>query len=230
MRINSFFSLLILAAAVMGCSWLKGPSAGDPAVNANSSAPAANGSAAAPSAGAGFTPGGDAKEDIFKAYDTFMKTPSFRAVMKGSGKSPVATTVEFIAPDSYHIRSGTDGQEMISVGKKFYMKMNGNWTEMPAGLGGLIPDMRKSFDSEARKWVSDVKFAGEDTLDGKAVYKYSFHAKGVNNIGENDSIAYIDKASGLPVRIEAKYVKGELKSMDIDYEYPTDIQIEAPKK
>jgi len=106
--------------------------------------------------------------------------------------------------------------------------MGNKWQKMPLPLDSTISDMRSAFNKEGMKWFSDVKFAGEDTANGKAAYLYTYHGKGPNNVGENDSKLWVSQDDGLPIKIEAVYRTGNLKSMKIEYDYDTPVTIDPP--
>ena len=97
-------------------------------------------------------------------------------------------------------------------------------------MDGSIPDLRATFNKEGRKWFSDVRFVGEETVNGKASLVYEYRNKGEGNLGENDSKIWVAKDDGLPQKIESLYKKGNLKTMVIEYEYDPNIRIEVPVK
>ncbi|MEK7856656.1 MAG: hypothetical protein AAB288_11240, partial [Acidobacteriota bacterium] len=107
--------------------------------------------------------------------------------------------------------------------------MGSKWQKMSLPLDSTISDMRSAFNKEGMKWFSDVKYTGDDTVDGKPAYVYTYHNKGPGaGVGENDSKVWIAKGDGLPIKIEAIYKTGNLKSMKIEYDYETPVVIEPP--
>lgn len=222
--------LILLLVLTLGCSKITELANGRstaPGGPENSNSASANQSE--PAAGK-FGPSGDARTDIERMADRFLSQPSFRAEMNGEGTTPMKTTLEFVSPDRYRLRSDR-GMETIIIGKTTYMKVGSSWQKMPMALDTTITDMRAAFNKEGMKWFSDVKYDGEDTADGRPAYVYSYHNKGAGaGVGENDSRLWIAKDDGMPVKIEAVYRSGSLKKMTITYDYRTPVSIEAPVK
>lgn len=231
MRTTSIAPFLILLVAVLGCSSLRelaSKTGTDNSAVSNSNA-AVPGSKSGDTAGT-FAPSGDPRADIEKMADRFMSEESFRAEMVGEGDMPMQTDLEFVSPDRYRIKNA-NSTEMIVIGKTAYMNAGGRWQKMPTTLDSTVTDMRAAFNKEGMKWFSDVKYEGEETVEGKSAHVYSFHNKGPGaGVGENDSKVWVAKTDGLPLKIEARYKKGSLKSMTIEYDYETPVVIEPPVK
>ena len=227
MKIDHLFPLIVLAALALGCSQIRDLAGEGNATNTGTSANTAEPANGTASDSAGIAPSGDPTADINRMADAFLEQRSFRATMVGSGTTPVNIEFEYISPDRFRIKNA-QGPETVIIGKDLYLEMNGRWQKMPGGLGASIPDIRKAWDKEGRKWISDAKYVGEETVNGKLTSVYTYHNKGAEGVGENDSKMWISKADGLPVRIEANYKSGTLKSMQIDYFYDENISIEPP--
>ena len=226
MKLDHILPLFILATLALGCSQLRdmagqGNASDTAASNTNTVAPE-NDTA---SDSSGIAPSGDPKTDINRMADAFLEQRSFRAKMVGSGTTPLNLELDYVAPDRFRIKN-SQGPETVIIGKDLYIEMNGRWQKMPGGLGASIPDIRKAWDEEGRKWISDAKYVGEEPVNGMPASVYTYHNKGAEGVGENDSKIWISKAEGLPVRIEANYKSGTLKSMRIDYFYDENISIE----
>lgn len=222
--------MLILLTLTLGCSKISelANRSANSGTGANSNSESAKtGETAAPSGD--YAPSSDAKADVEKLSDRFMTVKSFRATMSAEGETPMETDLEFVAPDRYRIKTG-NLMEVIIIGKTTYMKMGDKWQRMPGELDSAIGDMRSTFNKEGMKWISDVKYTGDDTVDGKAAYVYTYHAKGPDKIGENESKLWIAKSDGLPIKVEAVYKSGPMKSMKVEYDYETPVSIEPPIK
>lgn len=212
--------LLIIATAALGCSWLNDRPASDNAnapVNTTSSATAT-------------TTRENPTADIEAMADKFLSEKTFRAKMLGIGEKDkeVKTDMEFVAPDRFRIRTGP-GLETIVIGKDMYVSMQpGKFMKLPGTLPSSIPNLRETFNKEGRQWFSDVRYVGEEAVDGKPAYVYEYKNKGPDKLGENDSKIWVAKDNGLPLRIESKFKSGNFKSMTIEYEYDPNIKIEVP--
>lgn len=160
--------------------------------------------------------------------DRFLSQKEFKAKMSGFGDKDTRTDLEFQAPDRFRIKTG-ERLETIVIGKDIYLSMDGSYQKIPGGMGQSIPDLRKTFDKEGRKWFSEVRFVGEEMTEGKPALVYAYHNKGPGGgVGENDSKVWISKEDGLPIRIEATYKSGPMKSMKIEYDFTTPVSIEPP--
>jgi len=220
--------LLIFVLSAFGCSQFRdaadGP--GDTGNTGGSEPEIAKDTGPAPPE---YEPTNDPKADIEKMSERFLGVTSFKAKMTGDGKTPVNSEMDFIAPDRYRVKTAS-AMEMIVIGRATFMKIGEEWRLMQLPLDPSIKDMRAAFGKDEMKWVSDVKFGGEEPVNGKWAYVYTYHAKGPNNQGENDSKLWVAKSSGLPLKIEATYKSGNLKTMTIDYDYDTPVVIQPPAR
>ena len=177
------------------------------------------------------TGGSDPKADIVEASKRFIALPAFSAKMDGVGQVPIRSQVDYAAPDRYHVMylGGTGaGMELIMIGNVTYMKAGGKWTKMAASANARIPTLRDSFTEEGLKTLSEVKFDGDDTIDGKPALVYSY--KNVTPVGNYPftSKIWVGKDSGLPMKIFVEYSNGMLKEMTVNYDTESPVTIEAP--
>lgn len=184
------------------------------------------------SGGSGASSGGDPKSELIAASRKFMDLKSFSAKMEGVGQTEIKSQVDFIAPDRFHVSylGGTGaGMELIYIGGDSYMKTGGKWSKMP-GDAKSIPNLRDSFTEEGLKSLTDVKFEGDDTVDGKAALVYSY--KNVTPIGNYSftSKMWVGKSTGVPIKIYAEYTNGVLKQMTVNYDTESPVTIEPPIK
>ena len=119
--------------------------------------------------------------------------------------------------------------EIIYIGTDSYMKTGDKWLKMP-GSGASIPNLRDSFTEAGLKTLADIKFEGEDTVDGKPAMAYSY--KNVTPVGAYPftSKIWISQQSGLPLKIYVEYSNGMLKNMTVNYDTESPVSIEAPIK
>jgi outer membrane lipoprotein-sorting protein len=216
--------LILLAAVAIGCSQIRDSEPTNSANSGEVNAPANVATNAAPA----MTRENPAA-DIEAMADKFLAEKTFRAKMRGTGDKEVKTDLEFVAPDRFRIKTGP-GLETIVIGKDVYLSMNGSFEKLPGAMDGSIPDLRATFNKEGRKWFSDVKYVGEESVGSKPSLVYEYKNKGEGNLGENDSKIWVGKDDGLPLKIESRYKRGNLKTMVIEYEYDPNIKIEAPVK
>src|SRR5258706_7927483 len=208
---NLALIILVLAAVSLGCGKLSGLLPGG-----------RGGSASGRS---------DPKADIVEASRKFIALQAFSAKMNGMGQTEIKSQVDYIAPDRFHIiyLGGTGaGMEMIMIGNQSFMKTNGKWTKMDGDNNASIPTLRDSFTEEGLKTLTDVKFEGEETVDGKPALAYTY--KNVTPKGAYPFSAkiWVGKASGLPMKIVVEYSNGTRKLMTVEYDTETIVTIEAP--
>ncbi len=216
--------LMLIASVGLGCKFLGG--------NSSSSG---NGGSTTGGAGGGLSGGSDPKGDLVAASKKLVELKSFSAKMQGSGNmsgtaSEIKQQVDYVAPDKYHVTylaGAAPGMEIIFIGSDMYMKSGGKWTKSPGG-GASMPTLRDSFTEEGLKSVSDAKFEGEETVNGKPALVYSY--KNVTPKGDFPFTAkmYVNKSTGVPLRVVAQYSNGVLKEMTVDYDTETPVTIEAP--
>lgn len=179
------------------------------------------------------TAGSDPKADIIAASRKFTELKSFSAKMEGVGQTEIKSQVDYVAPDRFHVTylGGTGaGMELIMIGNQSFMKTGGKWSKMPGDSNASIPTLRDSFTEEGLKTLSDAKFEGDDTVDGKPALIYSY--KNVTPKGDFPftSKMWVDKNSGVPMKIYAEYPNGVLKNMTVVYDTETPVTIEPPIK
>jgi len=175
----------------------------------------------------------DPKADVVAASRKFAELKSFSAKMEGAGQTEIKSQVDYVAPDRFHVKylGGTGaGMELIMIANQTYMKTGSAWSKMPGNGNSAIPTLRDSFTEEGLKTLSDVKFEGNDTVDGKSALIYSY--KNVTPKGDfpfNAKI-WVGKDSGIPMKIVADYPNGALKQMTITYDTESPVTIEPPIK
>jgi len=222
MKNNLALVLILLAMFAVGCKL-------------SSLLPGSGGGKTGTGAGGGTATGGsDPRADIVASSKKFIDLKFFSAKMEGMGQSEIKSQVDYQAPDRYHIQylGGTGaGMEMIVVGDQMFMKSPGSnkWTKMPGNSASSIPTLRDSFTEEGLKTLTDVKYEGEETIDGKPALVYSY--KNVTPKGGYPftSKTWVGKDSGLPMRIVVEYQNGVLKTMTVNYDTETPVTVEAPK-
>jgi len=209
--------LLLLACVGFGCKFIE----------------SLKGSGSGGGSASGSSGGSDPKADIVAASKNFIELKSFSAKTEGMGQTEIKSQIDYVAPDRYHVMylGGTGaGMEMIMIGNQSYMKPNGGtWSKMP-GDAKSVPTLRDSFTEEGLKTLSDVKFEGDDTVDGKPALVYSY--KNVTPVGNYPFTAkmWVAKATGVPIKIYAEYTNGMLKNMTVNYDTESPVTIEPPIK
>jgi len=168
------------------------------------------------------------RDDVIKASKKFTEQDSFQATMDGTGSKAIHMEIQYVAPDSYHIKN-SPLMEIIIIGKSTYMKINGKWQKSPASLSDSIPKMRDAFTEEGLKSLGDVEYVGEDSVSGKTALLYRYKGNTLKDETAYDSKLWIGKDNGLPLKIEVEYPNSDLlKQMTTVYDYDTKVTIESP--
>lgn len=178
-----------------------------------------------------FAPSGDAKADIEKMADRFLSIESFRAKMTSEGTMTMNADLDYIAPDKFRVKTELpNGQssEMVLIGKQTYMKIGERWQKMPVDIGTKIPNMRETFTREGMKWFKQIKYEGEESAEGKNAYLYSYDGEAPGGGMAYSSKIWVAKSDGRPIKIKAVYKTGDMKAMNIVYDYETKVTIEPP--
>jgi hypothetical protein len=216
-KLSIVITVALLALLAAGCSYV-GSKIGSVT---NSSSRAGEGSSTISN------PGSDPRGEVETLARNFLAIKAFRGTANATGKTPMQMQVDYVAPDRYHLKMG-QGLESIVIGKDTYMKLGGSWKKFPGESGKEIPSMRDMFTEEGLKQLSDVKYSGEESLNGETMLVYTYRGKTLGEPMPYDSKMFVSKATGLPARIEITYQSDVLQKMTIDYTYPADLKIEPP--
>ncbi len=174
----------------------------------------------------------DPKAEVIQASQKIIGLKSLSARLEGTGQTGMTKDAEYVAPDRYHTKfrddTGVD-VEMIMVGKDAYIKSGDSWNKMP-GDTSPTPTFRNKFTDDVLKTISDVKFDGEETVDGKKTDVYSYKLTTlVGNYPINQKI-WVDQTSGLPIKTYEEYSEGVLKTLTTNYYSDRPITIDPPVK
>ncbi len=138
--------------------------------------------------------------------------------------------LEYSQPDKFHMtyQGGSGrGMEVIVIGSDMYTKIGGKWMKSP-GDAKAIGSSRDAFTDEGLKALSEVKFDGEDTVDGKSTQVYKFkNTTPVGGFGYSCKM-WVTSDKGLPMKLACDYDNGVLKQMTVTYDLDSPVTIEAP--
>ena len=119
--------------------------------------------------------------------------------------------------------------EMIMAGNNAYAKAGDSWKKAP-GDTSPTPTMRNSFTEEALKSISDVKFEGEELVNGMPALVYSYKlVTVVGNFPVKQKI-WVSKSSGLPMKCYVEYSNGPIKTLTTTFDTESPVTIELPSK
>ena len=174
----------------------------------------------------------DPKAAVIEASRKFIALKSFSGKIEAEAQTPFKQQVEYVAPDRYHVvyRDNAGAEtEMIMAGDDAYVKEGDSWKEIP-GDTNPTPTLRNSFTEEALKSISDVKFEGEESVNGKPALVYSYKlVTVVGNFPVNQKI-WVSKSSGLPMKCYVEYSNGQIKTLTTTFDTESPVTIELPSK
>jgi len=181
-------------------------------------------------------PSGNPRDDVIRASRKFLDLPRFGAKMDSMGTSANQMHIKFdyVAPDRFHMiyfdAGGQPKSEMTMIGNDTYVKFGGKWQKMPGGGGAKMPNLRQYFDEKGLETLQDVKYVGDETLDGQATHVYSYrnNQTDANTPYPFTSKIWIGTSDDMPRKIEVTYEGGELKTMTVVYDYSSNITVEPP--
>jgi len=178
------------------------------------------------------TASSDPKARVIEASQKFIALKSLTGKMDAVAETSFKQQVEYVAPDRYHVVYRDDKgaeAEMIMAGNDAYIKEGDSWKKLP-GETNPTPTMRNSFTEEALKSISDVKFEGEESVNGKPAVVYSYNlVTVVGNFPVNQKL-WVSKSSGLPMKCYVAYSNGPIKTLTTTFDTESPVTIELPSK
>jgi hypothetical protein len=171
---------------------------------------------------------GDPKNSILQGLVAQLKTKSFRvnSTSVANGKTTMRT-VEYVAPDRYHIK--TDTFEAILIGTKLYRNTKGKWA-LDVAMSSLV----KPILDEMRNVpvdVTDVHLFGPDVENGvpTVAIGYSTTVTISTIVVKSVNKTWLRVSDGLPVKQEIDAtVSGIATHTSQTIDYDSTIKIDAP--
>ena len=178
--------------------------------------------------------GANPQASIIEASKKLVALKSISAIVEGEGKLGIRKDVQFVAPDRYHIKF--DDQtgahiEMINIGNESYILSGDTWSKMPPSEGGASSTFRNNFTEAVYPTITDAKYEGEDTVNGKSVYVYSYKLTTVVSSFPVSHRIWVDKTTGVPIKAIAEYNLNDSqeKYLTTTFDIETPVTIEPPQ-
>jgi outer membrane lipoprotein-sorting protein len=229
---NLSILVVVLTLTVLGC---KIPGIFQREANSNSTSVADTSGTTATESGAA-SPTSDPKADVVRTSKKFISQSQFSATMDGEGKMPMHIELSYQSPDRFHMISTQPERgiqmETIIIGRDMYMKHGDKWQKLPGALGKTVPQIREFFDEKGLASLTNVTYVGEERVDGRDAYMYSYRNEAGQGLSPHPftSKIWVRADDGLPAKIEVTYESGDLKTMSINYDYDKTVNIEPPVK
>jgi len=136
----------------------------------------------------------DALAEVTASMDRFLAARSFHASMRIEGERPMASEMEFAAPDRYRIDLPVGTQ--IIIGDTMYMDMHGQRTRVPIPEG-TISQWRDPLKIAQNLDGLSAEFLGSEPLQGIPARKYQVR----HSFPEPGEFTYWVGADGLPLQL-----------------------------
>ena len=178
------------------------------------------------------TASSDPKAAVLEASRKFIALKSFRGNIEAVAETPYKQQVEYVAPDRYHVvyrDNAGAGTEMIMVGNEAYTKDGDSWKKLP-GESSPTPTIRNSWTEEALQSISDAKFEGEESLNGKPALVYTYKVVTVVGNFPTKRKIWVSKSSGIPMKSFVEYSNGPIKTLTNTFDTESPVTIELPSK
>ena len=174
----------------------------------------------------------DPKAEVIEASRKFIALKSLKGNIEAVAETSYKQMVEYVAPARYHVvyRDAAGAEtEMIMVGNDAYTKDGDSWKKVP-GDTAPTPTIRNSWTEEALKSISDVKFEGEESLNGKPALVYSYKLVTVVGNFTTKRKIWVSKSSGVPMKSFVEYSNGPIKTLTNTFDTESPVTIELPVK
>ena len=142
----------------------------------------------------------DPKAQLHDAYVKFLDIRSFRATVTDVAKGQQISTMDFVAPDRYHIRTGDGDTEQTIIGDDAYTVIQGHAMKLPIPVGKIVGQYRNAATLKQLEQGMTVTAAGSDSVDGELADAFSYT---ITDPVKADVKVWISQKSGLPIQIES---------------------------
>jgi hypothetical protein len=207
MRLAGKTCLILLAAAALIAAGCGGNQQSTATTSGLGAASAAQTTVAASTGSTG-----KVDDDLVKIAQSFAALKSFRAVISAQvqGQQSVQSTVEYVAPDRYHLVSGTT--EFISVGPDSYIKAGGQWTKAPGA--GVAQTFNMNSVTDMLKDAPAYTKGGTETIDAKRCQDYvhtSTEGTATLCVGDNYlPVQFVGALNGTKTTIDYQDLNGNI--------------------
>lgn len=178
MKPSRLVPMLAALSALAACQ----PAA--PPVHAPATAP--TGTAAPPTV--------EAVQEVKASMNRFLSARSFHARMVMEGNRPMASDMDYVAPDRYRITLPTGTQTVI--GDTLYMELHGRVTQVPLPRETLAP-WRDPLKLQQAQTGLSAERVGADTVEGERATRYRVR----HTQPKPMEFDYWIGANGLPLRL-----------------------------
>jgi len=174
----------------------------------------------------------DPKGEVIAASRKLFALNSLTGKVDAVGETSFHKEVQYAAPDRFHVsyRDDTGAEmEMVMDGHLSYIKSGDSWNKMP-GDDSPTPTLRNAFTEEVLKTVSDAKYEGEETIDGKPALVYTYKYSTIVGDFPAKAKVWISKATGLPIKTIVDFEQGLTKTRTTTFDTESPVTVNLPAK
>lgn len=140
------------------------------------------------------------KDELHAAFAKFLKVQSFRATITDLDKGEQVSSMEFVAPDRYRMKT-VDGTSQLIIGDAMYMDMGGQLMRVPVpGVGKLTAQYRNEQSLREMEGNMTVQALPDASIDGEPAKAYAYH---LTEPVKADVKTWVSVTSGLPIQVES---------------------------
>lgn len=146
-----------------------------------------------------------------------------------TGATAMTMVGEIVPPANMHAVVDTAGQtiEMTVLDGKAWMNMAGTWTELPAATAEQMTAGFNMANTGMLDAMTEPQCLGTSNVEGKDLKAYSWKLAADGSATVNR--AYVDPATGAPVRIETDVdTSGAVTNVVVNYSYDASLTVTAP--
>lgn len=139
------------------------------------------------------------KDELHAAFAKLIAARSFHAEVTDVRKNTRLTSMDFVAPDRYRIKTAA-GPTQLVIADTVYMDMDGQLMKIPVpGVAKMIAQYRDPQFVQDIERGMQVTALPDENVDGAPAKVYAY---AVTRPVKADARAWISPSSGLPIQIE----------------------------
>jgi hypothetical protein len=171
------------------------------------------------------------RDELIAAWQKVMDRGSYRMLMSVESRGRTQSQeMDVQLPSSFHMRSPET--EMILLPQGTWMRVNGNWMQMPVNMSKTIEGYTADAIEEGKQSLGAVERIGEGVVEGceAVTYRYTSSGKFMGVKGDSAAEMAVCKDTGLPRLLTS--TSGSARRPEvvrIVYDFDTAIDIRPPR-
>jgi hypothetical protein len=171
------------------------------------------------------------REEVLEAWQRALDRGAYSMVMSTESRGREhRSEMDVRLPASFHMRSPES--EMITLPEGTWMKVNGNWMQMPMNMSKMVEGYSKDAIEEGKRGLGEVEVVGEGMVEGceATTYRYTSRGKFMGMKGDSEAELAVCKDSGLPrLLTSTSGSKRRPDTVRIVYDFESAVDIRPPR-